>query len=111
LTLRGVVEFYNRAGNFVPIEGREGRIAGLNEGMQLSEPEKDALVAFLLTLTDDRVRFQQAPFDHPQLFVANGHVGSSTSVREGQKGEAEDIMMEIPAVGRNGGAPLRKFLE
>jgi cytochrome c peroxidase len=111
LTLRGVIELYNRAGNFVPITGREGPIAGLNEGMRLTETEKDALVEFLLSLTDERVRYRSAPFDHPQLFVPNGHVGSSAHVEEGNKGEAKDTMLEIPAVGRHGGPPLPRFLQ
>jgi len=32
-------------------------------------PAEEALVAFMLTLTDDRVRKEQAPFDHPQFYV------------------------------------------
>ena len=38
----------------------------------LTADEIDAIVAFLETLTDERVLFQCAPFDHPQLFVPNG---------------------------------------
>jgi hypothetical protein len=30
-------------------------------------------VAFLKALTDQRVVQRSAPFDHPQLFVPNGH--------------------------------------
>ena len=63
-----------------------------------------ALVAFLETLTDERVRFQQAPFDHPQLFIPNGP-GAPRMIMPG------DQLMEIPAVGRLGGAPQKKFLE
>jgi cytochrome c peroxidase len=111
LTLRGVIEFYNRSGNFVPIQAREGTITGLHEGMNLNEPEKQALVAFLLSLTDERVRFQRAPFDHPQLFVPDGHVVSGAKLLEGDKGQAKDSFMEIPAVGSSGGSPLPKFLE
>ena len=29
------------------------------------------MVAFLQTLTDERVQNQQAPFDHPELLVPN----------------------------------------
>jgi cytochrome c peroxidase len=111
LTLRGVIEFYNRAGDFAPSHGREGPITGLHLGMGLQESEKDALVAFLLTLTDERVRRRRAPFDHPQLFVPDGHEGSSVSVAAGEKGEAKDVLVEIPAIGRHGGPPLRAFLE
>jgi hypothetical protein len=54
-------------------------------------------------LTDERVRFQKAPFDHPQLFIPNGPADPS--------GLGEGRMMEVPAVGRNGGSPQKKFLE
>jgi cytochrome c peroxidase len=33
------------------------------------EDVKDALVKFLLALTDPRVRYARAPFDHPEIFV------------------------------------------
>lgn len=33
------------------------------------EDAKEALVKFLLALTDPRVRYERAPFDHPELFV------------------------------------------
>ena len=44
----------------------------------LSPDEIDALVALLETLTDARVLYRRAPFDHPQLFVPNGHPGDSS---------------------------------
>jgi hypothetical protein len=33
-------------------------------------------VSFLLALTDPRVAFERAPFDHPGICVANGHPDS-----------------------------------
>jgi hypothetical protein len=48
-------------------------------------------VAFLLTLTDARVRNESAPFDHPHLFIP-----------EGQRADGSDIMLEVPAVGGKG---------
>ena len=57
-------------------------------------------VAFLLALTDDRVLLQQAPFDHPQLFVPDGDSPPGT-----------DNMVEIPAVGTSGSqTPVQRFL-
>jgi hypothetical protein len=41
--------------------------------LNLSIADKANLVAFLKALTDDRVRWEQAPFDHPSLSVPNGH--------------------------------------
>jgi cytochrome c peroxidase len=76
----------------------------------LTTTEKGQLLSFLLALTDERVRNRQAPFDHPQLFVPNGHPGSTTSVTNDGTGYATDSLLEIPATGRNGGTPLKAFL-
>lgn len=108
LTLEQVVDFYNRGGDF------SRNLPPLN----LSQAEQQALVAFLKSLTDERVRYQKAPFDHPQLFVPNGHPGDENSVTsdpnvtvaDGTK-QATDELLEIPAVGRNGAQPLPNFLE
>ncbi|MEH1787403.1 cytochrome c peroxidase [Nostoc sp.] len=98
-TLEQVVDFYNRGGDF-----------GLLPPLNLSPEEKQELVAFLKGLTDDRVRYQKAPFDHPQLFVPNGHPGDSTSVTNDGTGKATDSIIEIPAVGRNGDSGTPNFL-
>ncbi|MEH2239041.1 cytochrome-c peroxidase [Nostoc sp.] len=98
-TLEQVVDFYNRGGDF-----------GVLPPLNLSPEEKQQLVAFLKGLTDDRVRYEKAPFDHPQLFVPNGHPGNSTSVTNDGTGKATDSLLEIPAVGRNGGTGTRNFL-
>jgi cytochrome c peroxidase len=106
LNLRQVVDFYARGGD-------NGRLLPLD----LTEEDKQALVAFLQGLTDERVRFQRAPFDHPQLFVPNGHPGDQNAVAvdnsvqspDGVK-QAQDALLEIPAVGRNGGNPTPNFL-
>ncbi|MBI5118989.1 cytochrome C peroxidase [Candidatus Poribacteria bacterium] len=80
-TLRQVVDFYARGGNFP-----EANVADLdpdiNEIGQLigSEDKKNALVAFFIALTDDRVRNEGAPFDHPELFVPNGARGNENNV-------------------------------
>ena len=66
------------------------------------EQAKEALVAFLKSLADDRVRYQKAPFDHPQLWVTNGHPGGPTGVNNDGTGKATDDLKEIVAVGRNG---------
>ena len=109
LTLRQVVEFYNRGGDF-----HETNIQNLDpdiENLKLTEPEKDALVAFMNGLTDGRVRNQSAPFDHPQLFIPNGHPGDQNSVTNDGSGQATTSLLELPAVGRNGGTPLASFLQ
>jgi len=88
-TLRDVVDFYDRGGNFPAFNQAnfDPNIVMLG----LTQTQKDALVALMLGMTDARVRFQQAPFDHPQLFVPNLPDGV------------------LPAVGAAGGSPLRTF--
>lgn len=114
-TLRQVVDFYARGGDFQPIPGRDGEIKPLStltlgKTPQEVEQAKEALIAFLKSLTDDRVRYQKAPFDHPQLWVTNGHPGSPTGVNNDGTGKATDDLKEIVAVGRSGGAALPNFL-
>lgn len=108
LTLRQVVDFYNRGGDF-----HEVNQADLDpdiENLGLTETEKDALVAFLRGLTDERVRYRRAPFDHPQLFITNGQVGNQNGVTNDGTGKAVDAILNIPAIGRNGSSPLPTFL-
>lgn len=96
-TLRQVVEFYNRGADFA-----RQNLADLDPDIApigLSEEEKQALVAFLQALTDQRVRWERAPFDHPQLLVPNGHL---RRMYKQPPPTAEDEFLEIPAVGRNG---------
>jgi cytochrome c peroxidase len=108
LTLEQVVEFYNRGGDFNGLPDLDPDIQKLG----LTVQEKADLVAFLKGLTDERVRYQKAPFDHPQLFIPNGHPGDENSVTNDGSGKATDSqpLLEIPAVGRNGGTPLPTFL-
>jgi len=111
-TLRDAVELYSRGGNVAPILAMDGTPIEPLGIPTLSSDEVDAIVAFLRTLTDERVLYQRAPFDHPQLFVPNGHFGDSTWVRDADRdGRADDSMVEIPAVGAAGGAPIPGFLE
>jgi cytochrome c peroxidase len=112
LTLHDAVDFYSRGGNVSPIQGMDGTLIEPLGVPALTPDEIDAIVAFLETLTDERVLYQRAPFDHPQIFVPNGHPGDSRSTADTNgDGLADDIMVEIPAVGAGGGAPLPGFLE
>jgi cytochrome c peroxidase len=111
LTLDGVVDFYSRGGDLAPLVAVEGgEIAPLSVPA-MTAMEKNAVVAFLRTLTDERVRHRRAPFDHPQLFVPDGHPGNESTVARTRAGVAADLIREIPPVGRTGGRPLRGFLE
>jgi cytochrome c peroxidase len=105
-TIREVVEFYNRGGDFREhnVENIDFEIGKLN----LTQEQIDDLVAFLgRPLTDPRVVRQSAPFDHPQLFVPNGHDMPYVT----DEGVAQDVLLEIPAVGRRGGRLPKGFLE
>jgi cytochrome c peroxidase len=110
-TIREVVEFYNRGGDFREhnIENIDFEVGKLN----LTEQQINDLTAFLgRPLTDMRVALQKAPFDHPQLFVPNGHpMGRDGRPRVNDEGVARDIMLEIDAVGRHGGPLPTGFLE
>jgi cytochrome c peroxidase len=100
LTLRDVVDFYNRGGDF--FENNIDNVDADIHSLGLSEEEKTSVVAFLVSLTDERVRFERAPFDHPQLFVTNGHPGDRNAVTDDGSGQATITMLELPAVGANG---------
>jgi len=108
LTLRQVIDFYNRGGDY-----RDENIADVPTDITdlgLTPAEKEALVAFLLSLTDPRVKFEQAPFDHPLLFVPNGHPTSTDgSVQADLQGRALNTLLEIPATGRSGGPAPPNF--
>jgi cytochrome c peroxidase len=103
-TLRQVVDFFDRGGDYAA-ESADFLHPSV-QALYLSDSEKDALVAFMLTLTDERVRNHQAPFDHPQIFLPNGHEGDQTQVWDDGTGKAATEFIEIPAVGRNGYAYL-----
>jgi hypothetical protein len=115
VTLKQVIDFYVRGGNF-----HEDNIADLDPfiggipSLKNNEADQAALIDFLLALTDERVRWERAPFDHPQLFVPNGHQAKITGDPRRVKVLADD-MIEVPAVGRNGRTqaqgPLKPFLD
>ena len=110
-TLKQVVQFYNRGGDFHDHIGTTGQaqdefIDLVIGRLELTEEEIDLIVAFLGTLTDERVRAQAAPFDHPELIVPNGH-----TVDDGGGRVAKDNLLVVPAVGADGGPLPAGFLE
>jgi cytochrome c peroxidase len=97
-TLGQVIEFYDRQGDFGDVN-----IGELDRNLvfiDLDDTDEDPLVEFLLSLTDERVRIQAKPFDHPQLVVPNGGT------------LANEVNLVVPAVGAAGDAnhPLDTFL-
>jgi hypothetical protein len=109
--LTQVVEFYNRGGNFA-VENRENLAPDI-QPLNLDETEKANLVAFLLSLTDERVRYEKAPFDHPSLCLPNGHPGSTISVTNaGGSATDNNPFFCLNAVGSGGSkTPLRPFMD
>ncbi|MBI4332077.1 MAG: hypothetical protein HY673_12415 [Chloroflexi bacterium] len=116
LTLRQVMDFYRRNGDFsdVNIAHLDGPMAKVElrpQDVTGRDPDVDRLVKFMLALTDDRVRYEMAPFDHPQLFIPNGHPGDRTTITAPYNvvngvNQARDILVELPAVGQDGRPPL-----
>jgi cytochrome c peroxidase len=121
-TLDSVLEFYNRGGNrrwtsTGDTTGLAGNESNLDQDifpLLLEKTDRDAIVAFLKALTDDRVRWEMAPFDHPSLKVPHGSAGDEYSTTMNSDGTAKDSFLAIPAVGAAGRAakglgPLQPF--
>jgi len=111
-TLSQVINLYHRNGDF----GRENFIdlspdVALAGGMTIFQ--KRDLLQLMLEMTDPRVEKMSAPFDHPELSIPNGHTlkagTTSTLINRGDAAAKDDVKV-IPATGKNGGAPLRRFL-
>ncbi|WZO98239.1 cytochrome c peroxidase [Isosphaeraceae bacterium EP7] len=91
LSLFDVLDFYNRGGDV-------GFDRELNPDkhpemirLHLTQEDKLAVVFFLMSLTDDRVRREAGPFDHPSITLINGY-----------KENYDEKYVTIPAVGEGG---------
>jgi cytochrome c peroxidase len=74
-----------------------------HQTLNLTNTDVDDLVAFLKTLTDERVRWEKAPFDHPSLILPNGHVGNEVAVKfNTTTNQALQESIVLPAVGSAG---------
>ena len=73
-TGRTAPESYRTCAAFSVRPLKRGGVIGLTRQEQLD------LVAFLESLTDPRVQCDQAPFDHPELLIPNGHPGDQFTV-------------------------------
>ncbi|MDE2388935.1 MAG: cytochrome-c peroxidase [Betaproteobacteria bacterium] len=99
-TLEEVLEFYTRGGNFETPPKEFGRLFSLTD-LRLSPQRREDLLNFLKSLTDDRVRYEKAPFDHPELLVPHGH-GESSKTNPLSGALAADEFIALPAVGAEG---------
>lgn len=106
-TLEQVAQFYNRGANF--LNGQIQADSIFPQGF--TQQDIDDLVVFLKSLTDERVRWEKAPFDHPSLPVLHGHILSQPD----QDNLAKDTYIALPAIGKNGRSisqgPLKPFNE
>jgi cytochrome c peroxidase len=94
-TLAQVVEFYDLGGDFA-----NASLSPLIRPLALTADQQAALVSFLLALSDDRVAYQRAPFDHPEL-----------PVPAGQDASGNDLITLVPAVGAAGSTgPVARYL-
>ncbi len=118
VTLQEVLEFYSRGGNFRKnnefIHGfiaPMGQIAGDDPVANAANIQKRAdIIAFLKSLTDERVRYEKAPFDHPELVIPHGHNSDKTNPLDDSLLADETFI--IPAVGAKGrNTPLLSFEE
>jgi hypothetical protein len=105
LTLRQVVDFYTRGGDF-PITNaahRDFNLVNMNIEVQsnLTEAEKVAIVDFLLELTDERNRHDRAPFDHPQVIIPVDGTAPDNTLGSGAL-LADPRFLDIKAVGAAG---------
>ena len=97
-TLSQVVNFYSRGGDFPSAD-----VDPALERAGFSLDDTAAVVAFLKSLTDERVRAQSAPFDHPSLTIGNGMAMVN--------GAMQEQTITMPATGRSGGAAQPKFCQ
>lgn len=102
-TLHQVVEFYTRGGDFPLTNIQDFDPAIFPIGKMIgSDQRKNELVAFLLTMTDQRVKDETAPFDHPELFIPiDGRAPVSPGSRAGFLANPT-MFRQLPAVGAGG---------
>jgi hypothetical protein len=116
-TLMQVVDFYIRGGNFheanlADLDAFLPGIPGLSGPNQ--EEDRRALVDFMIALTDERVRWEMAPFDHPEMPLPVGHKKTPEGNLKRNRVLPSEIMV-LPATGAfgrqaEGLAPLKPYL-
>jgi len=80
-TLDEMVDFYTRGGNF-PGNNKSQLDINIAEipAMQDAPDVQAAMVAFMKAMTDERVKNESAPFDHPEIFIPNGDSVNDTDM-------------------------------
>ena len=109
-SLEEVVAFYNMGGNRTP--SQESTLHVDIRPLGLTSVEEAELVAFLKALTDERVRYERAPFDHPSLLLPVDQVRDETGAvaATSRRGLSRDVIRILPSVGAAGASsPLTSY--
>jgi cytochrome c peroxidase len=105
-TLEQIVDFYTSGGDYFTFSLRRW---GPDPNERIGMP------ALMKSFTDDRVRFERAPFDHPELCVPVGHVPDGQGgvlADPADRGTAAERFALVAAVGASGSrVPLQTFDE
>ncbi|PTT80392.1 cytochrome-c peroxidase, partial [Pseudomonas sp. HMWF005] len=125
-TLKQVMEFYNRGGDrrgedanntsgFEHAAANQHNTSNLDPDMtslNLTPEEIDALVKFMeVGLTDPRVAWERAPFDHPSLVLPQGEIGDENAVTQRPASpkvttrQASDALFSLKPYGAEGRSP------
>jgi cytochrome c peroxidase len=107
-TLEQVVEFYTRGTDFAS-ENEHDLDPDVSGIEAMTQQDVADLVAFLKSLTDERVRREQAPFDHPELPLKEGLEGNALSITDDGSGNGIPRIEIVPATGAAGGPPIPTF--
>ncbi len=106
MTLRDVIDFYDDKDRQV----RPGQLENPDKHPAMNgidfqgDNDQRALEFFLRCLTDDRVLYEQGPFDHPSITIVNGY-------EKGQDTQLHEVFFSIDEVGEEGhvGVPTSSF--
>jgi cytochrome c peroxidase len=104
-SLEQVIAFYNRGGNRQNAGCGDTTGFGTNcsnldveiTNRSFNQQDVSDLVAFLKSLTDNRVACHAGPFDHPALPLSNGYTGVLLS-----DGRTAEVISTLPATGVSG---------
>lgn len=117
--LEQVLDFYARQGNYFH-ENLHSQIVSISSSVNSTSvngfgtSNKADLIAYLKAFTDERVRYERAPFDHPEVVIPNGHKGNQAlALQENPLNGslAQEDYLTVPAVGANGSVtPVKPFL-
>lgn len=101
MTLDDVMDFYARGGNF-PAANLHDLDPIIGNGLPLFQGQQEmhnAVVAFLKALTDERVRNESAPFDHPEILIPEGEPEAMTRIpARGADGAPATSVLSLDAV-------------